>query len=176
MSRVETIGDCTRVRFSGEQGRVAIYAISGSYSSDVQYIGSTGELLKDRIRAHFLDARKGSDLPVHQFIRRNEQGFDVRVLQYVEPEHRVDAERHWIKLLAPPLNLTDGGPAMSGHHFAGSKHARRIAAALRSGEHRNCERCGAQFWRKLSEIRKGNSKYCSRVCSNARHKDLAHAA
>lgn len=36
------------------------------------------------------------------------------------------------------------------------------------GDYFYCKKCGKQFWRKPSEIRKGHNIFCSRNCSNTR--------
>lgn len=173
--RKEVIGDVPVV-FIGDERMATIYGVTPEKSVGCFYIGSTTQPLKSRIRAHILDARNGSTLPFHRWIMANVHGFRVTVLEVVPAPRREVAERKWIATIKPPLNLTDGGPGMSGHKFAGTEHAKRIAASIRSGAFRDCIRCGARFWRKRNEIAKGNDKFCSRACSNTRHKDLHSAA
>ena len=43
-------------------------------------------------------------------------------------------------------------------------HRDRISAALKKGRFFNCEVCGSEFWRKPYEIKKGNSRFCSKGC------------
>lgn len=165
MMRVETIGDCT-VSFFDDAPVVAIYAVALLAESPV-YVGSTTQLLRHRIRAHLLDAKKGSALPLHQWMRANTR-FGVTVLERTTVDLRHERERFWVSQFADLLNVTDGGPGMSGHRFAGSAHAARIAAKIKTGVTRDCQTCGATFYRKLSQSVKGNDLFCSRVCSNRR--------
>jgi len=45
-----------------------------------------------------------------------------------------------------------------------SKHRQRIADALKQGAFFNCIECGKEFWRKPYEIKRGNNKFCSKLC------------
>lgn len=164
--RKEVIGGCTqKVTFQGFPNRVQIYAIVGV---ETVYIGSTSMPIKTRVRSHILDAQKGSDLPIHKWIRAQDYVFTVRLLEEVHTSERAAAERrHIAECPHRLLNLTDGGPGMSGHKFAGSDHARGIAAALRTGAHFSCEVCGEEFWRKRRDIAKGDCRFCSRACYHA---------
>lgn len=164
MSRIEKIGDCSIVGFP----KVAqIYAIEGE---GVVYIGSTINPIKNRVRAHIRDARNGSLVPVHQWMRERDYAFIVRFIESVDERLRVERERFWIERHLGLLNLTDGGAGLSGHKFAGTQHAARIASKIKTGSHYGCLKCGMSFWRKRNEIIKGNNKYCSRKCANGRHK------
>lgn len=49
----------------------------------------------------------------------------------------------------------------------------KIAAALRTGAHFACETCGASFWRKRKDIKRGHNRFCSRACSNNRRRPCA---
>jgi len=164
------------VRFFNEPRRAVIYAFRARGDAAFAYIGSTVGVLKHRVRAHILTAKDGGKLPIHDWIRSQAGGFDVVVLEDVSAHARHERERHWVALhRATVLNVTDGGPGMSGHKFAGSEHAKRIGVAGRSGAHFLCNRCGSSFWRARREINLGHNKFCSRVCSNARHKECSHA-
>jgi hypothetical protein len=81
-------------------------------------------------------------------------------------------ERYWSGRLREEgcdlLNLTDGGEGLPGLKMS-AEHAAKIAAGLRTGETLSCETCGRTFWRKRNEIAKGHARFCSRLCSNARH-------
>lgn len=165
MSRVEIIGDCT-VSFFYDAPVVAVYAIAPLNEPPV-YVGSTSQLLRHRVRAHLLDAKKGSGLPLHQWMRVNAQ-FSVTILERTTIDLRHERERFWVNRFSDLLNVTDGGPGLSGHRFAGSVHAARIAAKIKTGVTRDCQTCGAAFYRKLSQSVKGNDLFCSRVCSNRR--------
>jgi len=165
MSRIETIGDRT-VSFFDDAAVVIIYAIAPINEAPV-YVGSTSQLLRHRVRAHLLDAKKGSGLPLHQWMRARRE-FGVTVLERTTAELRHERERFWVGQFDNLLNVTDGGPGMSGHRFAGSEHAARIAAKIKTGVTRECRTCGGQFYRKLSQSVKGNDLFCSRACSNRR--------
>lgn len=179
MSRVEQI-ECScagvTVSFVGDVRECTIYGITDGVLPTVVYVGSTTRVLRDRIRQHVLAAKEGSDLPLHAWMRSHLSGFTVVVLERAAEGQREIRERHWIAHHKCQLNVTDGGPGMSGHKFAGTDHAKRIAAAIRSGAEFECQRCGTKFWRKRNEIARGHKKFCSRVCSNGRHKEMAHVA
>ena len=164
------------VRIINEPRRAIVYAFRERGSLSFVYIGSTVGVLKHRIRAHILAAKDGSELPFHTWVREHLGGFDVVVLDEVPEHSRHEHERRWVAMhRASVLNVTDGGPGMSGHKFAGTDHAKRIGIAGRSVDNFQCERCGTPFWRARREIAAGHNKYCSRVCSNARHKGVADA-
>lgn len=163
--RVEVIGDCT-VSFFDDETVVSVYAI-GLVGGPPVYVGSTSQVLRHRIRAHAQDAKRGSRLPLHEWMRENTT-FAVRVLERTTAPLRHVREQFWISQYAPALNVTDGGPGLSGHRFAGTEHAARIAAKIKTGVDRKCETCGKPFYRKLSQATKGNDLYCSRLCSNRR--------
>lgn len=172
MTRIERIGDCT-VKISNDVVVTQIYAVSGD-DGVVQYVGSTIHSIKRLMAKHISEARDGSELPFHAWLRdQSTVTVDVKEVAY---GRSAALEQKWVRKLKPLLNLTDGGPGMSGHRFAGTEHAKRIQSAVRSGAHFDCHRCGAKFWRKRVEIQKGHNKFCSRICSNARHKEVAHVA
>jgi hypothetical protein len=150
------------VKFVGFERPVTIYAIEKSCAV---YVGSTVQPIASRIRAHVSDAKGGSDLPIHKWMRENDYSFSVRHLETVIEEERILSEKRWLKKLGNSLlNVTDGGPGMSGHKFRGTDHARRIGSALRTGATFSCVECGSEFWRKRRDIIKGHNKFCSRDC------------
>lgn len=151
------------VEFIGEEPKVLIYCFKAAAALPPVYIGSTSQALRLRVRAHLLDARKGSDLPIHAWLR-NRQEFAVEVLEIVDASTRTAREKHWIASFDGLLNMTDGGPGMSGHHFAGTAHARRIGEKIRTAKKYACEVCGELFHRKHSQAIKGNCRFCSRAC------------
>lgn len=160
--RKEVIGLLDGVTFDGFEPVVWIYAIEGDTPV---YVGSTSQTIKSRIRAHVGDARTGSNLPIHAWIRSQGFKFKVRMLDRVTEGERVKFEKKWCAALGPDLlNITDGGPGMSGHRFSGSAHAQAIAEKLKTGAHFDCIECGSQFWRKLRDIKKCHNKFCSRAC------------
>lgn len=160
----EVIGDCEIIGFPVT---AQIYAIEGDC---VVYIGSTINPIKSRVRTHLRDAKNGSGLPIHEWIRKRNYNFKVRFIEAVDEKEREARESHWIRQYKDLLNMTDGGKGMSGHKFAGTPHAQRIGDKIKTGATFQCLKCGADFWRKRSEIIKGNNKYCSRQCSNRRCK------
>lgn len=162
--RKEQIGDC---EIMGFPKNAYIYSIEGS---DVVYIGSTTQPIKNRIRNHIADAKNGSDLPIHIWMKERKFSFKVNFLEIAPEEMREEREKFWVSSFPNLLNVTNGGRGMSGHKFAGTEHAKKIAAKLITGKHFDCLCCGKKFWRKNSEILKCHNKYCSRKCSNGRNK------
>jgi hypothetical protein len=160
--------------------KALIYGVRENASSPFVYVGSTTQSIRRRMTAHVRDVKAGSDLPFHRWLSIRLKGLevvvlDVVVLDVVSEHARHDREKYWVRThSATLLNVTDGGPGMSGHAFAGTRHAQRIAAAIKTGDNFECHRCGTTFWRKDNEIKKGHNKFCSRVCSNARHKGSHH--
>ena len=163
--RAEVIGNATRW--------TAIYALCEYPSMAPRYVGKTVQYLHERHKAHIRDAKRGRRLPVHYWLRKQMeagQRLVIRLIEYVPPGSDWAArERHWIEAMkadgAALLNLTSGGEGLAGHRFT-QDHKDKIAAALRTGEFRSCLQCGAESWRKASEIKKGNGKFCSRQCAN----------
>lgn len=159
--RKEVIGDFA-VTFVGDEQQVSVYAVRAAEGEPV-YVGSTAQLLRHRIRAHVLDAKKGSALPFHVWLRKT-PSFTVEVLERVPASARIAAEQKWVAHFPNLLNLTDGGPGLTGHRFAGTDHAHRIAAKIRTASLFACEQCASSFYRKHSQAVKGNSRFCSRAC------------
>lgn len=145
---------------------VRIYAIRLTAVHPPIYVGSTCQSIKRRIRGHIADAQNGSLLPVHCWIRDHEY-FCVDTLEQAPLSKRHAKEKYWVSKFTGLLNLTDGGGGLSGHKFAGTEHARRINAALRTGAYCSCVFCGSQFWRKRREIALGHDKFCTRGCYQA---------
>lgn len=162
--RKEVIGDCRK----RSDGSVAIYALCEP-DGRPRYVGKTVYYLHVRHKAHIRAARRGGNLPVHRWLRKQERlrnGFAIHLLEYVSAgEDWAGRERHWIaKIRADQpdaLNLCDGGEGT-----AGIKHSKerneRIAGALRKGRYCGCENCGASFWRKPKD--QGQHNFCSRDC------------
>lgn len=162
--RTETIGKATpRV--------TAIYALCEYPSWRPRYIGKTVQYLHERHKAHIRDANRGSKRPVNYWMRKqiaNGQRLAIKLIEYVGPNADWAArERYWIAKYrveqSDLLNLTDGGEGLSGHRFS-HEHKAKIAAALRTGAHFECEICAVQFWRKRKDIVKGDCRFCSRAC------------
>lgn len=154
-----TIGRATR-----------IYALCEWPSQEPRYVGKTVQLIHHRRAAHFSDARRGSQKPLHRWIRKrhaNGKLVAVKLLEVVE--HGGDwqaAERTWIARFREGgrlLNLTDGGEGLPGHKFS-DDHRAKIAASRRTGAYFNCETCDAQFWRRRRDIALGHNRFCSRGC------------
>lgn len=162
--RKEQIGECT---FDNFPKIAVIYAIVGN---DVVYVGSTTRQIKDRIRNHISDAKSGSCLPIHKWIRERKYKFHVAFLDVCSSEDRCEIEKDWVSKYKNLLNVTDGGGGLSGHKFAGTEHAKKIADKLKTGKYFNCEKCGKKFWRKQKDIIRNHNKFCSTFCSNTRHK------
>lgn len=163
--RKEVIGRATPV--------TAIYALC-EMDDTPRYVGKTVQYLHERHKAHIRAAKAGKKLPVHYWLRKRMDaghGLVIKLLEYVRDGDWAKRERHWIAEFRSAghemLNLTDGGEGLPGHRFT-QEHRDKIAAALRTGGHFNCLTCGAQFWRKLKDIKRGHNKFCSRGCSNRR--------
>lgn len=169
--RIETIGDA-RVAFVNDDSIVTIYSIRPGAGEPPVYVGSTAQKLRLRIRAHMREAKAGSPNPVHLWLR-GRRGFCVEVLEAVPASRRAECERHWVASFPNLLNLTDGGPGMSGHRFAGTEHAQRIAQSVRTAPRMTCEQCGASFHKKVSQIRKTARNFCSRGCYAASIRKVA---
>lgn len=171
MSRVEVIGNATlRV--------TAIYALCEYPAMTPRYVGKTVQYLHERHKAHIRDAKRGRRLPVHYWLRKqikDGKRLAISLIEYVPPGGDwASRERHWIKAIrggggVALLNLTDGGEGLAGHHLT-DDHKAKIAAAIRTGATCSCIRCGEKFWRKASQIAKGQAKFCSRQCSNIHNK------
>lgn len=163
---------------------VVIYALCDPESGERRYVGKTTARPGRRLIEHG-NAAKRSPRPVGRWIRKLwDRGLRPRIeiLECMSSDDDWAArEMAWIRTLpkARRLNLTDGGEGLHGLKIAGTLHAARIAAAHRTGAHFNCEVCGAQFWRKQNEIRKGDCRFCSRVCyaiwQKGKHKPVPRA-
>lgn len=166
--RVEHIGDATPC--------VRIYALC-EYPDIPRYVGKTVQFIGNRHKAHIRAAKRGSNLPVHRWLRRQiaeNAWLTIKLLEFVDGDADwASREAHWIGHFrssgANLLNLTSGGEGLPGHRFSAA-HKMAIASALKRGATFNCEVCDKSFWRKPKDIRKGHNKFCSRRCSNARHK------
>lgn len=166
--RVEIIGGATQV--------TTIYALCEYPSWEPRYIGKTTQRAGQRHKAHIRAAKRGSVLPVHRWLRKQiaaGRRLAIKHLQWVPASGDwIAAERRWIEEYRPTgrlLNLTDGGEGLTGHEFS-PEHRAKIAAALRTGGTFACEVCSETFWRKRRDILAGHNRFCSRRCSNARHK------
>lgn len=159
---------------------VTIYAICEPVekwkTGDVRYVGKTARTPWQRVRAHSYKAKRSARLPVHRWLRKHmEMGnpFHIRHLERVRPgDDWAAREMYWIshfRANGQLLNLTDGGEGLSGLPKT-AEHREKIAAAMRKGNTFVCERCGKEFWRKRSDIIHQHNKFCSRSCSNRRHK------
>lgn len=133
--RVEHIGDATRT--------TAIYALCEFPNWEPRYVGKTVQYLHERHKSHIRDAKRGSRLPVHYWLRKQIAAdvLAIKLLEYVPPGADWAArESAWIAKLKADghrlLNLTVGGEGLPGHKFS-AEHRQKIAAALRTGA--NCE-------------------------------------
>lgn len=154
------IGDC---RLFGFEPRAVIYAFEKC--GEIKYIGSTVNPINQRLRAHLRASEEGSETLVHSWIREVSGVFDVRCLEYVPASQRDEVERRWIKKIGLEnlLNMTDGGLGLSGYKPTEDRN-KRISDRLRKGSFFFCEQCGAEFWRKPRDIKRGHNRFCSREC------------
>lgn len=162
--RKEVIGSATdRV--------TAIYALCEYPGWRPRYVGKTVQYLHERHKAHIRAAKSGKKLPVNYWLRKqmaSGKRLAIKLLEYVPAgEDWAARERHWIAEYRAEhsdlLNLCDGGEGLAGHVFT-AEHRAKISAALRTGQEFACETCGAAFWRKQKEIKRGNCRFCSRSC------------
>ena len=150
-------------------GRVTLYVLRHGETGEVRYAGKTQRSPSRRLTEH-VQASKRSQLPVGRWVKKQVERGIRPVLDVVEIVEAggdwASREKFWIDQIPSPrrLNLTDGGEGLAGHLFAGTEHARKIAAAMRTGAAFSCETCGQEFWRRRSEIDAGNARFCSRPC------------
>ena len=162
--RSEQIGDATPW--------VRIYALC-EYPETPRYVGKTARWLHERHKQH-IRAAKIAKLPVQRWMLKQieqRKPLMIKLLENVPPTADwQEREAFWIAKLraegADLLNLTTGGEGFHGLIRSAECRA-KIAAALRTGGTFSCEACGAQFWRKLKEIKKGHNRFCSRRCYSA---------
>lgn len=148
----------------------AIYALC-EFDETPRYVGKTVQYLHQRHKEHIGDAKRGGKRPVNRWLRKRmaaNQVLTIKLLEYVPPHSDWAArERAWIlKFRAEGhdlLNLTEGGEGLAGHKFS-AEHRAKLAAAIKTGANFACETCGATFWRKRSEIERGDCRFCSRAC------------
>lgn len=159
-----------------ERDWVTIYALCDPVerwkTGAVRYVGKTGGVVWHRIRHHSYAARRGSNLPVHRWLRKHiDAGDPFHIIHLERVPQGADwasRERYWIEkfrseAVKPLLNLSSGGEGLSGHAFS-IDHRSKIAAALRRGASFACETCGTTFWRKPRDIARGHNRFCSRRC------------
>lgn len=163
------IGDCRRT---------VIYALVEPLNYDVpRYIGKTVAPLYKRLRAHKVEAKRRPHRPVSEWITASLSkrfGPGIRWIETVSADSSwQDRERYWIAQAREHghsiLNQTDGGEGLAGL-VRSEAHRSKIAAALRRGSTVSCAKCGKPVWRKRKELKKTKRSYCSRACSNTRHK------
>jgi hypothetical protein len=171
----------------GDDRPVSIYALCEAGTGVVRYVGKTVDKPNRRLIYHIQQAKRPGSRPISRWLRKRlEDGRrpTVTTLEVVPPgEDWAGREKHWISHYrstgAPRqmLNLTDGGEGISGHKFAGTEHAKKIGETQRRGSYFACETCGAKFFRKPKEIRKGDCRFCSRSCYAAsragKHKPIS---
>lgn len=154
--------------------------IYGLHAGDgvIRYVGKTIGALDTRLRGHRTDAKRGSKLPVHRWMRKH--GLPtIRILQLdrvAEGEAWQEIERTWIVALAGTglLNLTKGGDGPGSYAMPAEQRA-KIAAALANGRERPCEICGTPVYVTPFREARGHGRFCSRSCRAAhdRRKDYA---
>jgi hypothetical protein len=161
---------------------VTIYALCQPIdkwkTGEVRYIGKTVNTPWQRVRFHSYAAKRPAPrLPVSRWLKKQMAAgnpfHSVHLERVLPGDDWAARERYWIAKHradgARLLNLTDGGEGLAGRPMPQS-HRDKIAAALRTGDHFDCQVCGTQFWRKRKDILKGHNKFCSRACSNRRHR------
>ena len=162
--RIETIGDATPW--------VRIYALC-EYPDTPRYVGKTIRYMHERHKQHIANAcgKRQSQLPVARWIRKQVAGNKPLIIMLLENvavgKEWQQRERYWIQKLradgADLLNLTDGGEGLPGHKFT-PEHKAKISSARKTGKQLSCEVCATSIWRSLSEIAKGDCRFCSKQC------------
>lgn len=167
-----------REEIIGDDRSTWIYALCEPGGVTPRYVGKTVRGLSVRHKDHLRAAAKiDARYPVHRWIRRLYAAGSwscIRALEIVEAGSDWAArERFWIERLRSQghslLNLTLGGDGVAGRRRP-PEEIERIRAGKRTGGEFSCLACGGSFYRKRNEIARGHNRYCSRRCSNARHK------
>lgn len=148
-----------------------IYALCEPGGINPRYVGKTQRRPSKRQKEHIADAMNKARLPVHRWVRSLYQKDLWLCLRYLEivpaGEDWAARERHWIARFRQEghdlLNLSDGGEGLLGHKRSPAS-IEAGAAKLRRGDTFACEQCGASFYRKRKEIKKGDCRFCSRAC------------
>ena len=145
--------------------------IYGLHAGDfrIRYVGKTVSGVARRLRGHRYDAKRGSTLPVHRWMRKH--GLSriaiVELDRITEAENWQEIERQWIVGFGTELlNVTKGGEGAHEPIFT-PEHRAKIAAALRRGRERPCEICSAPVWVAPADERAGRGRFCSRACRGA---------
>ncbi len=86
--RKEVIGDCSIFNFPRH---ACIYSIEKN--GTIVYIGSTCHPIKNRIRTHISESKRGKLLPLYEWIRANNYCFDVVFIESVIEENREEREK-----------------------------------------------------------------------------------
>lgn len=144
---------------------ISIYALCDEAGA-VRYVGKTAQTLARRFIGH-KNCAKRRRLPVERWLYKHKAA-SVRLLEMANNDNWIEREQFWIASYraagAALLNLTSGGEGQHGRKLAGTEHANKIAAKLRSGAYLLCELCGSEFYRKQTEIKKGDCRFCSKAC------------
>ena len=157
--RQERIGDCN------------IYVLVDPRTGLIRYVGKTVRSLDDRLRGHLADAKRRSTRRVARWINtllRDGLRPEICSIEVVSSGGDwVEREKYYIKLYRDMgndlTNLSDGGEGLSGYKFSTSTIKAR-SEKRRKGSTFYCETCGISFWRRPSDIKNGNNRFCSRNC------------
>lgn len=151
------------------KGWTAIYCFA-EHDGEVRYVGKTSNYMIDRRKQHLLPSNLKKRRPINFWLkkRRGGVGFVTRLIEHVRPgEDWAARERYWIARYRADghrlLNMTDGGEGTPGCEFSAERR-KKMSAAAKTGKTFSCLCCGSRFYRKKSEIAKGQNKYCSRTC------------
>jgi len=144
-----------------------IYALCEPTTSNPRYVGKTIQTVKRRLARHRYDAKRDGHLPVHRWLNKTPNA-QVIILEIVSPSEKWEVrEAFWIEKGKAEnwklLNLTAGGEGGHGYKWTDEQLARK-SVALRRGAHFSCRNCTATFWRRPSDIKQGNNKFCSTAC------------
>ena len=110
-----------------------IYGLADPNTHEVRYVGQTVRVPEQRLVHHSRNARNGSTLHVHNWIRSLPAPPDIVILERDPPGGLDEAERAWIAYLRSMgcrlTNLTDGGE--SSHSCADYREKLRVAGTGR---------------------------------------------
>lgn len=109
----------------------SIYTFRDPRTQCIRYVGICVSPIKYRVARHWKDARAGSILAVHRWLRKLDGLGLSPIVECIEQTTDRSREVHWIAFYraagAPLLNLTDGGEGMLGHVPTPATRAKKAA-------------------------------------------------
>ena len=150
----------------------------------LRYVGKTILSLNKRLGQHIKDSNiyktRLSTNWIKNLIRNKRKPKILLIEELPADANWESAERFYIKYYTYReghlKNHTLGGEGLHGHVFS-KEHKRKIADGNKRGEFFDCLVCMESFWRKPSDIKNGNNKFCSKECyqfwQRGRHKPVS---